>query len=294
MSVVIDYVSEPTDVGLPSARSQDKDEFITWPNLLRNGYVMALIIFLGAMLQGSFSQASTHIISVEGIRLKTALQIFLLMYLLYRKLGVSAIVGATCCIAIVTPLQFYIGKKMSNNSKAISVSTRRLNEFLHLPETSSYSIPEQLTRMSSLENHTAYSAGGKRNLLNDIYEEDDDCKENDDFKVSHGQTGGTNVCILRKAKFTWDLKEPSEKPFLCIDNLDIPRVDPDWCGTQSSDDRQYGTIPSEIYMAYLEAAGILASLAFLCLAVGWQGFRVYTDFWLSDWTQSSADIDEDQ
>lgn len=49
------------------------------------------------------------------------LQIFLLMYLLYRKLGVSAIVGATCCIAIVTPLQFYIGKKMSNNSKAISV-----------------------------------------------------------------------------------------------------------------------------------------------------------------------------
>ncbi|CAB0021111.1 unnamed protein product, partial [Nesidiocoris tenuis] len=225
-----------------------QDDFITWPNLLRNGYVMALIIFLGAMLQGSFSQASTHIISVEGIRLKTALQ----------------------------------------------VSTRRLNEFLHLPETSSYSIPEQLTRMSSLENHTAYSAGGKRNLLNDIYEEDDDCKENDDFKVSHGQTGGTNVCILRKAKFTWDLKEPSEKPFLCIDNLDIPRVDPDWCGTQSSDDRQYGTIPSEIYMAYLEAAGILASLAFLCLAVGWQGFRVYTDFWLSDWTQSSADIDEDQ
>jgi hypothetical protein len=44
------------------------------------------------------------------------------MYLLYQKLGVSALIGAACCILTMTPLQFLIGKKMSANSKAITVS----------------------------------------------------------------------------------------------------------------------------------------------------------------------------
>jgi hypothetical protein len=44
------------------------------------------------------------------------------MYLLYQKLGVSAIIGAAFCIFTMTPLQFLIGKKMSANSKAITVS----------------------------------------------------------------------------------------------------------------------------------------------------------------------------
>jgi len=44
------------------------------------------------------------------------------MYLLHQKLGVSAIIGAAFCICTMTPLQFLIGKKMSANSKAITVS----------------------------------------------------------------------------------------------------------------------------------------------------------------------------
>lgn len=44
------------------------------------------------------------------------------MYLLYTKLGMSAIIGAAFCIITMTPLQFIIGKKMSNNSKLITVS----------------------------------------------------------------------------------------------------------------------------------------------------------------------------
>jgi hypothetical protein len=50
------------------------------------------------------------------------IQIGVLMYLLYQKLGISAIIGAACCILIMTPLQFLIGKKMSTNSKTITVS----------------------------------------------------------------------------------------------------------------------------------------------------------------------------
>lgn len=49
-------------------------------------------------------------------------QITFLIYLLYLKLGWSAIIGSACCIAIMIPLQFIIGKKMSSNSKEISVT----------------------------------------------------------------------------------------------------------------------------------------------------------------------------
>jgi hypothetical protein len=43
------------------------------------------------------------------------------MYLLHRKLGWSAVISAAMCIVTLTPLQLLIGKKMSANSKKISV-----------------------------------------------------------------------------------------------------------------------------------------------------------------------------
>lgn len=48
-------------------------------------------------------------------------QVAAIIFLLYTKLGVSAIIGATCCILIVTPLQLILGKKMSENSKSVAV-----------------------------------------------------------------------------------------------------------------------------------------------------------------------------
>lgn len=49
-------------------------------------------------------------------------KIAVVMYLLYRKLGISAIIGATVCVATMIPLQFLIGKTMSQNAKQSSVS----------------------------------------------------------------------------------------------------------------------------------------------------------------------------
>lgn len=45
------------------------------------------------------------------------------MYLLYTKLGMSAIIGTAVSVTIITPLQFYIGKKLSDNSKDIAKCT---------------------------------------------------------------------------------------------------------------------------------------------------------------------------
>lgn len=36
---------------------------------------MAVIVFVAILIQGTLSQNSTHIINVEGIRLKNALQV---------------------------------------------------------------------------------------------------------------------------------------------------------------------------------------------------------------------------
>lgn len=39
------------------------------------------------------------------------------------KLGVSAIIGAVASVLVITPLQFLVGKKLSDNSKDISKCT---------------------------------------------------------------------------------------------------------------------------------------------------------------------------
>lgn len=169
MAIIIDYVSKSH---LPE---EYQGKYVRVGDFFKNGYNMAGLIFLSALAQGSFSQASSHIITVEGIRLKTALQaviydkalrlsisnkdddsssdgkvgsstnlmsedafnimtcfwighytwaiplkVGVLMYLLYWKLGISAVVGVLFCIISMIPLQYIIGRKMSNNSKTIT------------------------------------------------------------------------------------------------------------------------------------------------------------------------------
>ncbi|KZC13248.1 ATP-binding cassette sub-family C member Sur [Dufourea novaeangliae] len=170
---------------------------MTFSEVLQNGYFLALLVFVFAMLQSTLSQASTHVLCVEGIRLKGALQALLydkalrlcswsieddenvkeqqrsqqtadigtltnlisedaynvmnffwighytwaiplkiaaIIVLLYTKLGVSAIIGALCCILLVTPMQLFLGKRMSENFKSIAKRSdarlRLVNEVL--------------------------------------------------------------------------------------------------------------------------------------------------------------------
>jgi hypothetical protein len=69
ISVVISYVNILRD---PSAV---QPEYPTVTEFLSNGYVMGAIVFVAALAQGTFSQSSTHLVNVEGIRLKGALQV---------------------------------------------------------------------------------------------------------------------------------------------------------------------------------------------------------------------------
>ncbi|XP_012522703.2 ATP-binding cassette sub-family C member Sur [Monomorium pharaonis] len=177
------------------------ERVLTFSQVMRNGYFLGLVIFLATILQSTLKQASTHVLCVGGIRLRTALQALIydkalrlspwsiseeekpsdkdkeqqchqqaadvgtltnlmaedaynvmnffwivhyiwavplkitaIIFLLYLKLGISAIIGVICCILIVTPLQLFLGKRMSENSKSIAEKSdarlRLLNEIL--------------------------------------------------------------------------------------------------------------------------------------------------------------------
>lgn len=47
----------------------------------------------------------------------------MILYLLYNKLGISALIGTAVSVSLIIPLQFYIGKKLSDNSKEIAKCT---------------------------------------------------------------------------------------------------------------------------------------------------------------------------
>ncbi|XP_017788164.1 PREDICTED: ATP-binding cassette sub-family C member Sur [Habropoda laboriosa] len=187
ISKILDYVSASQNRTL---KPLNPTGVMTFSEIYQNGYFLSLLVFFFALLQSTLSQASTHILCVEGIRLKSSLQALLydkalrlcswsiveeenppdkekehdkfqqsadigtltnlisedvynvmsffwighytwaiplkitaIIFLLYTKLGVSAIIGALWCILIITPLQLMLGKKMSENSKSISKSS---------------------------------------------------------------------------------------------------------------------------------------------------------------------------
>lgn len=51
------------------------DSEVTLQEFFSNGYVMLLIITMALISQAFLSQNSTHLVTVEGTRLKTALQV---------------------------------------------------------------------------------------------------------------------------------------------------------------------------------------------------------------------------
>lgn len=54
--------------------------YATWPQFIANGWVMAVLVLMATLAQATLSQASTHIVNMIGIRLRTSLQ-----SLVYRK-----------------------------------------------------------------------------------------------------------------------------------------------------------------------------------------------------------------
>lgn len=68
LAVVIQFIHDPR-------QEYDLNSHVTIQEFLSNGYIMLLIVTLALISQGFLSQNSTHLVTVEGNRLKTALQV---------------------------------------------------------------------------------------------------------------------------------------------------------------------------------------------------------------------------
>lgn len=90
-------INENTEIYYPS-----------WPDFVENGWIMALLVLLASLAQGSFSQASTHIVNMIGIRVRTSLQ-----SLVYRK---TLLISSSC----FTSPNLYDENGSSNSSSAQS------------------------------------------------------------------------------------------------------------------------------------------------------------------------------
>lgn len=62
----------------------------------------------------------------------------------------------------------------------------------------------------------------------------------------------------------------------------------------STDEREYGKIPLNVYLSYITACGKVVSSLYLCSAVGYEVVRVYTNFWLSEWSDTVNQYKDDQ
>ncbi|RVE50110.1 hypothetical protein evm_005316 [Chilo suppressalis] len=184
LAAIIQYVEGPQ-------QEYNENSEVTIQEFLSNGYAMLVVVTLSLVFQALLSQNSTHLVTLEGTRLKTGLQgllydkcmrlgpwssadnnteeespllqspkdnatspsglltnlmsqdtynimscvwichylwaiplkVSVILYLLFTKLGISAIIGTAASVLLITPLQFYIGKKISDNSKDISKCT---------------------------------------------------------------------------------------------------------------------------------------------------------------------------
>lgn len=68
LAIIIQYIDGPFKI-------YDHNTQVTVNEYLSNGYVMLLIVTLALISQAFLSQNSTHLVTVEGTRLKTALQV---------------------------------------------------------------------------------------------------------------------------------------------------------------------------------------------------------------------------
>lgn len=62
----------------------------TWMEFIENGWIVTILVMFSTLAQGTFSQASTHIVNMIGIRLRTSLQ-----SLVYRK---TALISSSCFV----------------------------------------------------------------------------------------------------------------------------------------------------------------------------------------------------
>jgi len=94
---IVEYIENLNNTTVETTTNDDDDRknliiinnkhyYPTWHDFLTNGWIISVIVLISSIAQGTCSQASTHIVNMVGIRLKTAIQ-----GLVYRKTLLTSI-----------------------------------------------------------------------------------------------------------------------------------------------------------------------------------------------------------
>jgi ABC-type multidrug transport system fused ATPase/permease subunit len=108
---------------------------LTWSEFLSNGWIVSVIVLISFLLQGTFSQASTNFINMEGIKIKNALQ-----GLIYRK---------TLCLSTSCYQQREAVKVNNNNDGSDNSSLHNENEDRDSSDASKENNPGTITNLMS-------------------------------------------------------------------------------------------------------------------------------------------------
>lgn len=85
-----------------------------WMDFIGNGWIMAMLVLYATLAQGSLSQASTHIVNMIGIRLRTSLQ-----SLVYRK---TLLISTSCFFDGIANRETHTSNDGSNGTKATTAT----------------------------------------------------------------------------------------------------------------------------------------------------------------------------
>ncbi|CAL8071482.1 unnamed protein product [Orchesella dallaii] len=99
-------------------------------------------------------------------------------------------------------------------------------------------------------------------------------------KISSSQRLPSTVSGASEGDLTEDEVEDPEEALLARES--------------SQDEREYGKIPLRVYLSYITACGKLVSSLYLYSAIGYEVVRVYTNFWLSKWSDTANQYKDDQ
>ncbi|ODN02369.1 ATP-binding cassette sub-family C member 8 [Orchesella cincta] len=99
-------------------------------------------------------------------------------------------------------------------------------------------------------------------------------------KISSSQRLPSTVSGASEGDLTEDEVEDPEEALLARES--------------SQDEREYGKIPLRVYLSYITACGKLVSSLYLYSAIGYEVVRVYTNFWLSKWSDTVHQYKDDQ
>ncbi|XP_072028464.1 ATP-binding cassette sub-family C member 9-like [Amphiura filiformis] len=120
---IIVYVSNTVDT---PANENTTPGFISMEMLFTNGFFLVGVMFIATVLQSICNQTYEYWVNIEGVHIRSAIQVIITLVALYFKMGFSSTLGASVFIITISS-HFVSARYMSEHEKAaLNLGDQRL------------------------------------------------------------------------------------------------------------------------------------------------------------------------